>query len=91
MVGPSIVGITTSEISRSTLPDRSSSRIRARLAIFGGQHGIALPRQRPLGDGADHVLVLDQQDGAGAPQLAGFSLAAGLGGALAGRARWTGR
>ena len=55
-----------------------------RLAILGDQHGIAVAGQRALGDGADHHLVLDEQDGAGAPELAGLLLRLGLGRRLAG-------
>ena len=46
------------------------------LAIVGGQHLVAVPGQRPLGDGADHRLVLDQQHGPGAPSSLSCGLAA---------------
>ena len=68
MVGPSIPGITTSLINRS-----SGSPLRENLqrifAIVGGDDGIAVPGERTLGDAPDHRLVLDQEHGAGAPQL----------------------
>ena len=39
------------------------------LAVGGGQYLIALAGERAFGDGTDHRLVLDQQDGAGAPEF----------------------
>ena len=91
IVGPSISGITTSLISKCDLL-AAVDDLQRFLAIVGGQHLIAVPGQRALGDGADHRLVLDQQDGAGAPQLV---FAAGLAGARRLRCFsstwWTGR
>jgi hypothetical protein len=59
--------MTTSLIRESIgSPRRDLERV---LAIVGGDDRIAVARQRPLGDAADHRLVLDQQHGAAAPQL----------------------
>ena len=66
MVGPSISGMTTSLTSRSTVSPRAEDLQRF-LAIAGGQHLVTVAGKRPLCDGPDHRLVLDQQDRAGPP------------------------
>jgi hypothetical protein len=81
-----MIGMTTSVMRRSidlAAPTISS----ASSPVGGGQHRIALAGQRPLGDGADHRLVLDQQDGAGAPRSPPPS-ATGSGCANARRSSW---
>ena len=92
IVGPSISGMTTSRDQQRDLV-AAVDDLQRFLAIVGGQHLIAMPGQRALGDGADHRLVLDQQDRAGAPQLVFAVRPSATGGRLAFSSStwWTGR
>ena len=60
--GPSISGITTSEIIRSILSLDLVEHLERLLAAIGLEHLVAGGLQRPRGEGADDVLVLDEED-----------------------------
>ncbi len=63
--------MTTSEIKRSILPGALLGQLQRLLAVGGLDHLVAAGAQQAGGHAAHRVLVLDEQDAAGAGQVAG--------------------